>query len=110
MPNVQRWTGLVAAFDGGGFVSYGDYLTLKEQLATVTAERDELKADATRLDYIEQLAESSRSGVTIDYAKYVEDGRVLERGYRISWFHHLGDREKTLRKAIDTAIANGEKT
>ena len=78
-----------------------------DRIEQLEAERDELKADATRLNYIEQLAERSRSGVTIDYAKYVEDGRVLERGYRISWFHHLGDREKTLRKAIDTAIAKG---
>lgn len=37
---VQRWTGYVSAFDGGGFVAYGDYLLLKKQ-------RDEL-AEALR--------------------------------------------------------------
>lgn len=38
MTQVQRWTGAVSAHEGGGFVAYGDYLSLLNRLEK--AEKD----------------------------------------------------------------------
>lgn len=59
--------------------------------------------DSQRLDWIEQKARESRTGVSFDFIRYREDGRVIEHGYRVMWHHHFGQRFRTLREAIDSA-------
>ena len=60
--------------------------------------------DAARLDFLEQQARKSRTGVSLDWCKYAEDGYVQEHGYRVMWFHTPNDRKATLRAAIDAAM------
>jgi hypothetical protein len=100
-PEVQRWTGAVSANDGGGFVTYGDYLDVwrkvqrqfdsldglehrarkaESDLAAALAERDALaarveKAEASRWQPIETCPESCRG----EYPKYV----LFYNGYHI---------------------------
>lgn len=42
---VTRYTGPVHSFEGGGFVAYGDYLTLERERDAARAERDDLQRD-----------------------------------------------------------------
>ena len=60
MSNVQRWTGPVTAFDGGGFVCYGDYLTLEKQLAAAQKDAEKFASDTGALlaERDRQLAEA----------------------------------------------------
>lgn len=60
--------------------------------------------DAARLDFLEQMAKASRTGVSLDWVKYVEDWAVKENGYRVCWHHHLGARAVSVRAAIDEAM------
>jgi chromosome segregation ATPase len=53
---VQRWTGIVAASEAGGFVAYGDYLTLQEEcnelrqaLESLMQERDAAVAELSKV-------------------------------------------------------------
>ncbi len=53
---VARWTsGDITAAEHGGFVAYGDYLTLERALAAeldrLTRENAELRADAERFEW-----------------------------------------------------------
>lgn len=61
--------------------------------------------DAARLDWLEEQAGKSSSGISFDWVKHVEDGYVTEKGYRFMRRHFLGDRMPTLREAIDAARA-----
>lgn len=65
---------------------------------------DDVVKDAERLDFIEQCAAASRTGVSFDYVRHVEDGYVTERGFRMTEFHKLRSRHKNIREAIDAAI------
>jgi hypothetical protein len=64
-----------------------------------------VSGDRDRLDWLEGQAKSSRTGVSFDWAKHVQDGYVQEKGYRFMRFHHLGERKQTIREAIDSARA-----
>lgn len=79
---------------------------LRRQHAEIEWLREEvngLRKDAERLDFLETTAKESRTGVSVDYAKYAEGGMVLERGYRVMRHHKLCDRLPTIRQAIDAA-------
>ena len=77
------------------------FLAKCEQLAAA-------QKDAERIDFIEQTTMNSRTGSGFDYGKHVEDGQVLERGFRMMWFHTMCERMPSLRAAIDSAM-KGEK-
>lgn len=64
----------------------------------------ELEKDARRLDVLEQLILESRTGASVDFVRFVEDGLVTEKGFRLSTFHNLRGRQPSLRAAIDAAI------
>lgn len=81
-----------------------ELLSLREQVTKLTAALEVAQKDSERIDFILEKALESRTGVTIDYHKYVEDGTVIERGFRIAWFHNLNSRHGTLREAIDSAM------
>lgn len=57
--------------------------------------------DTDLLDWLEREAQASPTGVSIDYARYVEGGQVLEKGYRFMRQHYLGPRADTVRQAIE---------
>ena len=61
-----------------------------------------LEADCARLDWIEAEAKVSNTGVSFDYVRHTEDGLVVEQGIRFMRFHFLGERQPTIRKAIDS--------
>lgn len=62
--------------------------------------------DAERLDWLEKkVVSKGMHGLSFDFVRHVEDGQVLERGVRIMWRHHLGERHPTIRAAIDEALA-----
>lgn len=61
--------------------------------------------DKELLDWLEEQSRHSSTGISIDWAKHVEDGLVLEKGYRFMRRNFLGERTKTLREAIRTARA-----
>ena len=55
-----------------------------------------------QMRWLEAQAKQSPSGVTLDWCRFAEDGRVVEHGYRVSRHHLLGDRCATLREAIES--------
>lgn len=62
------------------------------------------KNDSYRLDALEAVAKASGTGVSFDWCRHVEDGMVVEHGYRMMWKHTIGPREKSIRHAIDAAM------
>lgn len=73
-----------------------------------TAPQTDYKAqrDVERLDFLEKLVIESRTGVSVDFVRFVEDGLVTEKGFRLATFHNLRSRQPSLREAIDAAIAS----
>lgn len=68
------------------------------------AAADELiarRADARRLDFLEQEAKKSRTGISFDWIPNTEE----RGGWRFMRFHFIGDPKGTIRGAIDFAAA-----
>lgn len=57
--------------------------------------------DSVRIDFLEQQACASHTGISFDYAASM-DGEF--GGYRFMRWHQLHDRKKNIRDAIDAAI------
>lgn len=94
-------------FDGHRFIPNGDRWPFNEPLYTHPAPGvpDGVMRDAELLNELETLVKSKGThGLSFDYCKHVEDGYVMEKGFRIMWRHHLGERKPTLREAIDAAM------
>jgi hypothetical protein len=64
--------------------------------------------DAARLDWLEEQAKQSPTGISFDYVLHAEDGQVLEKGWRFMRRHFLGERKSNLRAAIDAAQAEAK--
>lgn len=59
--------------------------------------------DVARLNFLEQQARVSHTGISFDYA--APDGFSGESGgYRFMRYHKLHERKKTIREAIDEAL------
>lgn len=65
---------------------------------------EESPSDTMLLDWLESQSKASSTGISFDYVRYVEDGQVLEKGYRFMRRHFLGERKDTLRSAIKAAM------
>ena len=76
----------------------------RSAIARAEAALADAKNDSYRLDAIEAVAKASGTGVSFDWCRHVEDGMVVEHGYRMMWKHTLGPREKSIRHAIDAAM------
>ncbi len=88
---VVRWsTGDAQTADHGGFVAYGDYLTLQRSYSALQLERDALRVDAERW----RFARSHDWGFDV---VWTENSEIV----------HLTGNE--LDAAIDAAILAGEK-
>lgn len=94
---VKRYSkSVVAGFmigdDRGGWVEYLDYAALQ-------AENERLKADAERLNWLEGYVRKAYVyGASFDFAKPCEGE---SGGFRFMTRHRLGNRQSTLRGAID---------
>lgn len=77
-------------------------LQARAALSTAPAARpgDEVEADKDRLDWLEQAARKSRSGISFDHIPSVEGERS---GFRFMRKFFIGDARDTLRSAIDAA-------
>ena len=73
-------------------------------IARAEAALADAKNDSYRLDALEAVAKASGTGVSFDWCRHVEDGMVVEHGYRMMWKHTIGPREKSIRHAIDAAM------
>lgn len=76
----------------------------KEELRDMIAQLDTLTADSEMLDWIEMEAKKSRTGISFDHVNYVEDGQVLERGFRYMRQHRIDQPNKSIRDAIKNAM------
>lgn len=59
--------------------------------------------DTEMLNWLEEQAKKSYTGISLDWCKYVEDGHVIEKGFRFMRHHFLGERKNDLRSAIEAA-------
>ena len=75
-----------------------------DAIARAEAALADAKNDSYRLDALEAVAKASGTGVSFDWCRHVEDGMVVEHGYRMMWKHTIGPREKSIRHAIDAAM------
>ena len=57
--------------------------------------------DSKRLDFLGKLAQKSRTGISLDYASSVDEE---SGGFRIMKYHHMYQRKKTMREAVDSAM------
>lgn len=57
--------------------------------------------DSKRLDFLEQQARASHTGIPFDYAQGNENG---QGGYRFMGYHKLHQRKPNIREAIDDAL------
>ena len=101
----------VAVVDADDDVYWADILPdrsvkVGQKLYAAPPDLESLRADADRIDFLERESHG-RSGCSMQYSKYVEDGQVIERGYRFMRFHDIGQPKKTLREAIDEARKGG---
>lgn len=71
---------------------------LHSQLTEARARIGELEKD---FEWLEEQAEKSRTGISFDYCRHVEEGYVVEKGFRFMRHHHLGQRAESIRKAIE---------
>lgn len=63
-----------------------------------------LEKETERLNWLENEAKVSRTGITLGYVNHAEDGQVLDKGYRLMRFHEIFETRNTLRDAIDAAM------
>lgn len=84
----------------------------KELERQLTAERERAdalaahaKEDAERIDWLEQQARKSRTGISFDWVPSC-DGEPS--GFRFMRRHFIGEQAKTLRNAIDKVMRANE--
>jgi len=61
-------------------------------------------SDTEIIKWLEEQAKKSRTGISFDYCRHVEDGYVVEKGFRFMRHHHLGQRFKSIREAVEHEV------
>ena len=61
--------------------------------------------DAELLDWLEQEAKESRTGVSIVYRNQADDEGGIKRGYRLMRYHQIFSAHSNLRAAIEAAMS-----
>lgn len=80
----------------------GQVLTeFAEKILLAHKSMDKGSEDTDRLDWLEEQTKESYTGISLDYAKIAEGGRVQEKGFRFMRHHLIASRRDTLRDAID---------
>ena len=103
---LRLWENPMLSIEDRLEAASGEIERVCAQRDAAVEEIDRLNKDAARLDWMEGEAATSRTGVSIDYRKYVEDGCVLEKGYRLMRHHKIFEARPSLREAIDAAMIN----
>lgn len=67
------------------------------------AEINRLKEFERLIGWLESQAKASPTGISFDYCRHVEEGYVVEKGFRFMRKHFLGERADTLVRAIHLA-------
>ena len=66
---------------------------------------EDVVRDAELLDWLEQEAKDSRTGVSIVYKNQADDESGIKRGYRLMRYHQIFSAHSNLRAAIDAAMS-----
>lgn len=85
------------------YVSLEAHFMFEAYQAGRAALQSQDREDAERLDWLEEQAQTSRTGVSIDYVYDAEDGYVNEKGYRFMRHRFIGPLGRSAREAIDQA-------
>ena len=83
-------------------------LILLDEIERLQAECEGLRKDAERIEWLEAQTKKSYTGISFDYHRHVEDGYVVDHGYRFMRRHFASGFKDSLRKAIDAAMAGGD--
>lgn len=83
---------------------FGELMRAIEQVDTLKAECEKLRKDAERIEWLGEQTKKSYTGISFDYHRYVEDGYVVDHGYRFMRRHFASGFKDSLRKAIDAAM------
>lgn len=100
---VARWTGGVSPHERGGFVAYGDYLTLQQALATVTAERDKLQSEVKELNRLLKNKTAEAESMTFNFK--VTNQAYVERDKKVRELTAERSAHEATKAERDTAIA-----
>lgn len=80
-------------------------LGLLDEIESLQEECEKLRKDAERIEWLEEQTKKSRTGISFNYHRHVEDGCVVEHGYRFMRRHFVSGFKDSLRKAIDDAAS-----
>lgn len=81
-----------------------DLPDMVERVAKLQAECENLRKDSERIEWLGEQTKKSYTGISFDYHRYVEDGYVVDHGYRFMRRHFASGFKDSLRKAIDAAM------
>lgn len=56
--------------------------------------------DSEMLEWMQEQAKKSPTGISFDFVNHVEDGHVQKRGFRFMRRFFIGDSKKDIRAAI----------
>lgn len=56
--------------------------------------------DSQMLDWLQEQAKKSPTGISFDFVNHVEDGHVVERGFRFMRRFFIGEQKRDIREAI----------
>lgn len=98
-------TGVIAqAIQNDVAMAYHRCSEYRKELEALRDECGKLRKDAERIEWLEDQTKKSRTGISFDYHRYVEDGYVVDHGYRFMRRHFVSGFKDSLRKAIDAAM------
>lgn len=78
--------------------------TQRPSLELQRAAADEIARLDAVLAFLEEQAQASRTGVTIQRIQHIEDGYVVERGFRVMRRHFVTDLLPTMEQALERAM------
>lgn len=56
--------------------------------------------DTQMLEWLQEQAKKSPTGISFDFVNHVEDGHVIERGFRFMRRFFIGEQKPNIRDAI----------
>ena len=93
------------AIEIGGGVTEQAWAALLAAAPTPAEAPSDLARDAELLDWLEQEAKESCTGISIVYKNQADDEGVLKRSYRLMRYHQIFSARSNLREAIAAAMS-----
>lgn len=78
--------------------------TQRPSLELQRSAADEIARLDAMLGFLEEQAQASRTGVTIQHTRHSEDGHVVEKGFRVMRHHFVTDLLPTMGQALERAM------